>query len=57
MITSKTISVNDDSEAFESILQIGHRFVRNGVQQEILSKSSKVSASWKAPKNIGEYED
>ena len=31
-------------EAFESILRIGHGFVRNGVQQEFLSMSSKVSA-------------
>ena len=51
MISNKTLSENDGPEAFESILQSGDRFVRNGVQQEILSKSSKVSASWKAPKN------
>ena len=25
---------NDDFTAFDSILQIGHRFLRNGVQQE-----------------------
>ena len=44
MITNKTLPEKDGPEAFESILQIGHRFVRNGVQQEILGKSSKVSA-------------
>ena len=51
MITNKTLSENDGPEAFESILRIGQGFVRNGVQQEFLSKSSKVSAWWKAPKN------
>ena len=51
MITNKTLPENDGPEAFESILQIGRRFVRSGVQQEMLSKSFKVSASWKAPKN------
>ena len=34
MISGKTLPENDDSEAFDSILQIGHRFVRNGVKQE-----------------------
>ena len=34
MIVSKRLPENDDSEAFDSILQIGHRFLRNGVQQE-----------------------
>ena len=34
MISSKTLPENDDSEAFDSILQIGHRFLRNGVEQE-----------------------
>ena len=51
MLTSKTLRESDGPEAFESILGIGHGFVRNGVQQEFLSMSSKVSASWKAPKN------
>ena len=49
MITSKTLPESDSPEAFESILRIGHGFVRNGVQQEFLSMNSKVSASWKAP--------
>ena len=44
MITNKTLPENDGPKAFESILQIGHRFLRNGDQQEILSKYSKVSA-------------
>ena len=30
----QTLAENDDSAAFDSILQIGHRFHRNGVQQE-----------------------
>ena len=51
MISNKTLPENNGPKAFESILQNGHRFVRNGVQQEILSKSFKVSAWWKAPKN------
>ena len=34
MISSKTLPEHDDSEAFDSILQIGHRFLRNEVQQE-----------------------
>ena len=29
----KIIPENDDSAAFDSILQIGHRFVGNGIQQ------------------------
>ena len=44
MITNKTLPENDGPEAFESILQIGHRFLRNGVQQEFLSKSSEMTA-------------
>ena len=51
MISNKTLPENDGPKAFESILQIGHRFVRNGVQQEFLSKSSKMTAWWKARKN------
>ena len=31
MISSKTPPENNNSEAFDSILQIGDRFVRNGV--------------------------
>ena len=34
MISGKTLRENDVSEALDSILQIGHRFVRNGVKQE-----------------------
>ena len=34
IISSKTLPENDDSAAFDSILQIGHRFLCNGVQQE-----------------------
>ena len=44
MITSKTLPYSDGPQVFESILRIGHGFVRNGVQQEFLSMSSKVSA-------------
>ena len=44
MITNKTLPENDGPEAFESILQIGHRFLRNWVQQEFLSKSSEMTA-------------
>ena len=44
MITNKTLPENDGPEVFESILQIGHRFVRCGVQQEFLSKNSKMTA-------------
>ena len=57
MITSKTLPENDGSEVFESILQIGHRFVRNGVQQGFLSKSCKMSHLMKGTKKLGEYED
>ena len=32
--SSKILAENDDSKAFDSILQICHRFLRNGVQQE-----------------------
>ena len=31
MFSSKTLPKNDNSEAFDIILQIGDRFVRNGV--------------------------
>ena len=31
---SQTLAENDDSTAFDSILQICHRFLRNGVKQE-----------------------
>ena len=51
MLTNKTLRESDGPEAFESILGIGQGFVRNGVKQEFLSMNSKVSASWKAPKN------
>ena len=34
IISSKTLPENDDSAAFDSILQIGHCFLCNGVQQE-----------------------
>ena len=34
MISSKTLPENDDSEAFDIILQIDHRFPCNGVKQE-----------------------
>ena len=44
MITNKTLPENDGPEAFESILQIGHCFVRYGVQQEFLSNCSKMTA-------------
>ena len=47
---SKKLREFEDKEAWV-YLQIGHLFGRNGVRQEILSKSSKVSALWKAPKN------
>ena len=57
MIRSKTLPENDDSEAFESILQIGHRFLRNEVRQEFLSKSSKMSVWWKGTKKLAENED
>ena len=44
MITNKTLPENDGPEAFESLLQIGHRFVRNGVQKELLSNCAKMTA-------------
>ena len=31
MISSKTLPEKDDSEAFDSVLETGHRFPRNGV--------------------------
>ena len=34
IIRSKTLAEDDVSEEFDSILQIGHRFVRNMVPQE-----------------------
>ena len=34
MISSKTLPENDDSEAFDSILQIGHRFPCSGDKRE-----------------------
>ena len=34
MISNKTLPENDDSEAFDSILQIGNRLLCNGIQQE-----------------------
>ena len=34
IISSKTLPENDDSAAFDSIVQVDHRFFRNGVQQE-----------------------
>ena len=40
MVSTVRVGENDDSEACDNILQIGHRLVRNGVQT---SKSSKMS--------------
>ena len=57
MITTKTLPESDGPEAFESILRIGHDFVRNGVQQEFLSMSSKAVCLMKGTKKLGEYED
>ena len=34
IISSKTLPENEDSEAFDNSLQIGHRFPCNGVKQE-----------------------
>jgi len=34
MISSKTLPESDDFEEFDSVLQIGHRFPRNGLQQQ-----------------------
>ena len=34
MISNKKLPENDDSEAFDNILQISHFFLRNGVQQQ-----------------------
>ena len=41
MISSKTLPENEDSEAFDSILQIGHRFFCNGVKEEFKVKVPK----------------
>ena len=57
MITSKTLPESDGLEAFESILRIGHGLVRNGVQQEFLSMSSKGVCLMKGTKKLGEYKD
>ena len=42
IISSKTFAEDDVSEVFDSILQIDHRFLRNGVPQEFESKRSKI---------------
>ena len=57
MISSKTLPENNDSEVFESILQIGHRFVRNGVQQEIFKEEFQSVCFMKGTKKLDEYED
>ena len=41
MESTKKHGQNEDSET--CVLQIGHRFLRNGVQQEFQSKISKTS--------------
>ena len=43
MISSKILPENDYFEALDSILQIVHGFLRNGVQQEFESNSFKMS--------------
>ena len=55
MITSKTLPENDVPKTFESILQTGHRFVGNGVQQEFLRVSKCLLDE--RYKKLGECED
>jgi len=43
MISSKTLPENGDFEAFDSILQIGHRFGRKEVQGDFYRKRSKLT--------------
>ena len=57
IISSKTLAEDDVSEAFDSILQIGHRFLNNEVPQEFKSNRSKMWVWWKAPKKLGQNED
>ena len=38
MVSTVRVGENDDSEACDNILQIGHRLVRNGVQQVTVPK-------------------
>ena len=52
MISSKILPENDYFEALDSILQIVHRFLCNGVQQEFESNSFKMSVWWKACDSI-----
>ena len=53
MVSIKRVAENDDSEACDNILQIGHRLVRNGVQQVRVPKC----LFDKKHKKLGEYED
>ena len=52
MVRTIRVGENDDSEACDNILQIGHRLVRNGVQQVRVPK-----CLIKSTKKLGEYED
>ena len=43
MISSKILPENEDSAAFDSILQVGHRLGGNGDQRDFYRKTSKLT--------------
>ena len=47
---TKKLGENEDWEACESTLQIGHLFGPNGDQQDFYRKGSKLTLSWQARK-------
>ena len=42
MLSTVSLAENDESEASDSVLQIGHLVGSNSVQQELHRKSSKI---------------
>ena len=42
MVSAISLAENDDLEASDSVLQIGHLVASNSVQQELHRKSSKM---------------
>ena len=42
MVSTISLAKNDDSQASDSVLQIGHLVASNRVQQELYRKSSKM---------------
>ena len=51
MVSTISLAENDDSQASDSVLQIGHLVGSNRGQLELHRKSFKKWLGWKAPNN------